>query len=466
MEILVFTDFEKRKNSTKRPNDEDGVVKNVTLKDTCSLVNPSFFFGDTLAITYIKAWGYYYFVDRVAFDINGAQYMNCSMDVLASFKEKILDTKAYVLYSSSDYSVNIIDNRISQTINKRKEINVEETMFVSNPDAGCICLTVSAFDYGTHTVIMTKERFKDLQKALINEQDRNILEDLVMFFGDAVGGTISAREIPIPYSAFDAVERVVSLGTWNSEILGKHVDAYLYERVDIEIPWLYNDFRRCSNFTNFVLTLPFVGNVELAPENLIGHSELRIEISTSAATGVVIYGVWTDSGVGEVNKLIGTYSGNFGRQIPIGTDQINAVGFLGGMTTAGAGMITGMTKNLGIPLGLGGLGGGMLSMATVLAGIATATIAANKQDFTTIGGFDGGYGERITASIYLQTQVNESRIEPSEITDLYGRPCMKERKITGLTGYVETLGFDIELNSISEIKDLINSAMDKGVYIE
>lgn len=468
IEIIAFNTFSKRKNSTKQPVDSEGTVMQISLKGECSLVNPNFFISGVERWCYIKAFGFYYFVDRIAYDINGAQYINCSIDVLASFKQQILNTSAFVIYSSSDYNVNIKDNRIAQTINKIIEKDFSETIFVGNHTYGCYCITTTCVKYGSTGWIVRSDRFEELVDNLINAGS-SVWQSLIEMFSDAIGSIIGARYMPISYDYFDEITYgdEIALGDWNSGITGIPTsDGYVIDSYILSIPWTYSDFRRCSEFTRFMLQLPFIGYVELSPENLIGKVTLRVAMVLSMITGKITYNVLAFTAGDDEPIEIGSYNAECGRQVPVATDQINAVGVLAGGVTAGTSAYTGMMKNLAMPLGLGGYGGGMLSVAGVLAGLATASIAANKQDFVTIGGYSGNASEVLINQVGIISVANESVQNPSAMLELYGRPCMKERTLNGLTGYVETTGFDIDIPAISEVRDLINSAMDKGVYIE
>lgn len=470
MEIVLYKNFSKRHNSTKQVTGLTGVTKEVRLKEKCDVVHPSFFLADVDGYTYLKAWNLYYFIDEIAYDINGAQYISCTIDVLGTWKAQILATTAYIEYSSSNYDEQVIDDRIAQRVTKDFSVEVEGTLFVGNHEAGCICLMAANNRQGSQAWILTISNFQTMVARLISAGS-SVWESLMEMFGDAVGSIIGARYIPIPYSYFEDkyfnnYRDQIYLGDYNTGIGGIFFDGYANDHIDILIPRRYNDFRRCSQFTAYRLCLPFIGTVELSPENLVGYSALGIYIEMNCASGSLAYAVWAKGEVGQPLKLLGTYSGEFGRQIPVATDQINAVGVIGGSTAAGTGLVSGVAKNIAAPLALGGYGGGILAVGAVLAGIATATIAANKQDFVNIGGYGGGFAETLFNAIYLQEITNDCRTEPSELTTLYGRPCMKVLSLSTLTGYVKTVGFSIDIDAISPFRKMINDALDSGIYIE
>ena len=470
MEVIFYSEFAKRKNSTKNPTSAGAisvsVTKQVRLKGKCDLIRPSFFVTDVTGFVYCKAWNTYYHITKIAYDIDGAEYIECEIDALGTWRDAIKSTSAFVHYSSSDYSADIIDSRVAQLTTKSYAEEVEESVFVGSYDAGCFVVTTASSTYGSVGWILRGGQYDNLVAELL-AAGSDVWQSLKELFGDAVGSIFGVRYIPIPYSKFyDGEEIPVEIGDYVcTSASGIPTDAgHLSESVDISIPWRYGDFRRCSEFTNFSLTLPFVGHVELSAENLIGYTSLHIDYVMCVLTGQVAYGVYAYGS--DTPKFLGVYNASFGRQVAISADQINAMGVLGGAITAGIGAYGGMAKNLAAPLSLGGYGGGMLAVGTVIGGVVAATIAANKHDFVTIGGYEGCASEELFPSFILASTTNDTRTDPDELTDLYGRPCMKVLKLTELTGYVQTIGFSIDINALDEIKEMINNAMDSGVYLE
>lgn len=464
MDILVFNTFEKRKNSTKVPDDTTGTTKQVVLKGECSIVNPSFFLGTTELISYIKAWGNYYFVDRIAYDINGAQYINCSIDVLASWKSQILQTKAYISYCSSEYNENVIDNRIATRITVSEEMSSEDAPYTTTPEGGSYI--ISCFDsiMGVSHYAITTSQMDTLVTWLFN-QGQSLWSDLQLQFGDAMGSVIGIRYVPIDreslYDSDPGYQAVnISLGTCHTDTSGYRIKGYYQDTATLSVPWIYSDFRRTAPYTRFYLVLPFVGTVEINAENIMGAATISIIANCNVVTGSMIYTIRAKG------KIIGVYTCEFGRQVATATDQIDATGAVKGgvalLTSAVAGAATGITS----PLSAGGYGVSIAAATGAIAGLATATIALNRHDVQTYGGFSGGYGELAITRYYLVTKVLDTQTLPTELTELYGRPLHKVKTIGDLSGYVETLGFDIDISAVSEIKDLINSAMDRGVYIE
>ena len=62
----------------------------VNLKEGTSIEKPTFLLrGDLFSCNYVQAFNHYYFVDDIKSVRNGLTEIDCSMDVLATFKTEI-----------------------------------------------------------------------------------------------------------------------------------------------------------------------------------------------------------------------------------------------------------------------------------------------------------------------------------------------------------------------------------------
>lgn len=469
MQVILYTIFSKRKNSTKNPDviSMTGTTKDLKLKDKCSRIKPSFFIADENRYTYLKAWGWYYFVTNIAYDINGAQYIDCELDVLGTWRIQIMGMSAFVRFSTSHYDVNVIDDRVAQDVTNTYNLEIEESSIIKKQ--GCYVISTvnnSPLGAGAASYIL---RTGDLHSLLFNLQDdQNIWDSLKDYFNDVSSSILNCIYVPFDYNAFTQGTEDVYIGTWNSQVQGKYTTGLVTETVDVTIPWRYNDFRRCSQFTRFILSLPFIGCVDIAPEKLIGHTTLTITLEANIITGHIGYLLSVDG------NYISTYTGAFGHTIPVSTSQNDVQSFLNGISTQGGAVLGGAIGSTALGLGLASnpvgefalVAGQIKSAYSLCQGVLQTTSAMHKSDFTTIGGYSGGFGEQLISQYYLLSITYDSRTEPSELTTLYGRPCYKVLNIGNLTGYVETIGFSIDTDAPDIVRNAINEAMDRGVYLE
>lgn len=108
-------DVHKRVNSTKQEVEKFIEVEAV-LKDKCSIINPVLQLKNiseganiyTYNYAYIPTFDRHYFISNISWNM-GVWELECSCDVLASWKDTILSHTKYVLRSTSQFDTTIID---------------------------------------------------------------------------------------------------------------------------------------------------------------------------------------------------------------------------------------------------------------------------------------------------------------------------------------------------------------------
>lgn len=449
MEVTLYTGFIKRYNSTKQPS--GGTTKQVTLKGECNVMNPSFFIADVTGYTYLKAWNNYYFIDNVSYDINGAQYIDCSMDVLATYKGQILATSAFVEYSTSNYDTWVNDSRIAQEETITADVEVEESIFTANITGGCYLISTVNDSTGVTTYACDKSQLDSLVMDLITT-GQSLWGALEEIFSDVSSCILSCRYVPVSREEFGDDGYNITLGNWDSGYFGYRTTGSIHESITVSIPWGYSDFRRNREYTRLSLGLPFVGVVEIDPKQVVSSSVIRINMYANGVTGVINYAIWSEG------RLLNTYNATFGREVPLSTNQIDAMGVVHGALTQGGAVLAGALATTGA--------GEIAAAGTLIAGAVATAFSAHKQDFQTLGGFSGGYGEATIPAYYLICRSTNCRTTPDELTTLYGRPCYKVLSLSTLTGYVSTIGFSVEVEAIGLVRSKINRMLDEGIYIE
>lgn len=180
MELTAYRHFNKRKNSTKRP--EVGVTRNVVLLDDVSLYSPVFEseywdYNDN----YCNWAGRFYYVTDVVTKNQNIFEVHCEIDPLATWKDDILATTAFVTFSTSSFDIGIPDYRLSSdpiTLTKSSGVEVfpdlaEEFVisYVGTKSAPTTGLTYSQLE-GLQGQMMSNKCVKtitDWAKAIISE---------------------------------------------------------------------------------------------------------------------------------------------------------------------------------------------------------------------------------------------------------------------------------------------------------
>ena len=460
MEVIFYSEFSKRRNSTKNPESSGAisvsVTKEVKLKGECNKLNPSFFVADVTGYVYCKAWGWYYFITEEVYDINGAHYVNCKIDVLGTWADAIKNTSAFVMLSSSNYNADVIDSRIAHRTRIGVDYNSETSPFTND---GCFIITTANND-GLYGGVTSYAISTDAMQSIMSEliDDDSLWDSLQALFSEVTGGVLSCRYVPLSREYFASTKAgYVTIGAMTfADAYGYITDGHISDVAIIDIPRRYSDFRNVS-MTRYMLALPFIGVVDIDPLELRGDSQIQVLMEGNAVTGVINYSL-------EVNgTVLNTYAGSFGRTIPVGSSVTDVMGVIQGYSVAGGAVISGIMAGMSGPAGTVGQ---LASVGALLAGVAQATTSVFTKDFSVCGSFGGGYGEYLIPNYYLIEYTIDSQTEPSELTELYGRPLYKVAKLNTMSGFVETKGFSIDISAPDTVKEMINLFMDSGVYLE
>lgn len=463
MEVLFFTEFSKRKNSTKQPDDTKGIVKSVALKGQTDKTNPTFMLHGTEDYVYCKAWGMYYFVHRIGYDIDGAQIVYCNIDVLATWKAAILNTSAFVLLSTSNYSPLLTDTRVPMLADTEVEHELRQSELFYASSSEHYLLTCMNGDSGLVTYVMGYEDMYALMQYLITDDD--IISSMELRFGSAVESIISLRRMPIvPSKMYDYLGDIYSMmPVW----LGNHdfttgeglpmqpnmkEDGHIEEFVEIPIPWHYTDYRKIEPYQYLSLALPFVGVVPLKSSDFLDVDTIKIRTDVDLRTGVVIYTIYSYL----ITEPIAVINTQCGADVPIASMQMTAgSNYMGSaieLASAGAMLAHGATNPV--------------SAGLLIKGSVDALSAFLDRNAIISGSYSGGFPEYGINDYIAIVHWHPTREEPSNLATLYGRPCCKVVQIGTLSGFVQTEGFKIDISSLDVFKDMINSLMDSGVYLE
>lgn len=452
----IFYKFSKRKNSTAVPNGQ-GYERNLTIKNGSSIITPTFLVaGESFDYNYCFFNGRYYWITNITSVRNELWEVQCRVDVLASWKNDILNSKGFVKYSSSDNNQNIKDGRNVVTSNvERTASYLNMQLFDINGSYILATLSGPASEAINNSFSVLYGMKAGSLGALAQEfNSPDALTAIRQYFDNPTETIVFCRWLPRNLIGGPTRIVPVKFGDYESSVTGTLIeDNYATEIGDITIPWQKSDFRNYEPYSSAILYLPGVGNVSIPLSSLAGLDVLSIQCVMDYVTNQIHYQVADGTGA----NIIGTYSGSVGVDIPISAIQSGNVG--------------------GILAGIGGIAGGIGAVATggmslgaaaaIGGGLYAAGVSSLSQNIRATGSFSGGYNVKAGGTtIHLEIFRNQSVQEPSEYVDTIGNPCMKTRNISGLSGYCQTEDFQVSGNMLDTEKSEINNLMNGGVYIE
>lgn len=459
----------KRVNSTARPDTSGWAVYDCVLKTPADLDAPTVTINTGVSGEY-PAWTYgyiaavsgYFWVTAITAVRAGVYEVTLELDPLATYKPEILATSAVVLYSASDYSTDITDNRMPVLLTKRRKTALAEYKVMQQ--TGCYLLATCGSSSGQST-----QSFSTIYAVTAGAlagiaaefNTAAVLEQIKQWFDDPLSTIIFCKWVPIDGAKISGGVAPIRFGDYESGASGGVVSSnYYYETVKIPIPWQADDYRKVEPYSSGSLYLPGVGDINLPLAPLYGLAALTVTMCLDVVSGAVHYTVEDTAS----STVYGTYSGGLAVDIPVTSVQSSNIGgVLSGLGTAMGGVAT-----VAATVATGGAAlpmiGGTIAAA---AGLAQLTGASVQQSIKSSGTFAGGYSVWSGGTaIRLEIQRSISLQGPEGYRASIGNPCGKNRAISGLSGYCQTANFSVSGNMRRTEKDQINALMDGGVYIE
>ena len=223
---------------------------------------------------------------------------------------------------------------------------------------------------------------------------------------------------------------------------------------DINIPWAFSDWRRNSPYTSIYLYVPLIGMMTLPANDLATDSSIHVLYAINTTSGdVAIYVKGNQSG-----KFIATASGNCAMSSPYGQASISGAK-IGGAIVTGASGIMGALAMSNPASAVAVLGGALASSAGQM-------LNAWQGETSGGGGLGGGASHGLDNVVHIWTVSHDITDSQANINTILGRPVMMRRTISTYSGFIQTDGMSVAGNMSATERDIINSAMDGGVYYE
>ena len=461
MQITIYKNFSKRKNSTKRPT--GGTNVEVLLKTPCNLKSPTFTLNTTdNDINYVQAFGNYYYCDINRLDGHRSELI-CQMDRPATFKGSIGAYTGLIDFCSGSSDIMITDPRNTPTGNIANS-HISESLDFTTDTTGCYIVGVAAkagIKNGTTTwYAMSKAGLLDVCDQIY---DSSLWQQMWNQFNGVQNAILSAFWVPFSLSY---VSSYFSGGLAGNFYIGDEVinaqDCYnignrIHTGATVTITAAFPFSFGGVNVPNYVykapyctstLYLPFVGLVEAPVDILADNPKLTIDYQIDILTGDIIYYVH-----GEQAGLIGTYTGNFASKIPVAGASYDGIGVIRGIATSIIGL-AGAAVNPAV--GLGASLGGINSVAN--------SLRLNSQ---TNGGISSALGGLKYDDILLDIHISLPA-EPNltAYQSAHGMPYFKVDTVANCGGYVQCHAASVSIPGDGEEQDAINALMNSGFYYE
>ena len=466
MKIKYWTDFSKRKNSTKQPLDTQATEIDVKLKDDCSVVNPVI---ETSSIPinanyfYIDDFKRYYFLDNTERTSQQLKNMAAEVDVLATYKSQIGSTVANIAYSSTGWNKYLIDSRAAVKITKNiKRGSYDPAIF---DDYGVFLLSIASTKSSANgmsaSYLCTSAMLDNIANVLMGlDIDNRIIKSIYAPF-DAV---ISCTWLPLKWSV------VSGLGAYENVYFGDYdsgVQAYrltstkLTDIKQITLTPTYDDFRATQPYTSYSLLIPMYGIVDINASDvraiLQAGTGLSIGWELDVASGDMTVGVYTGA------SIIGqSINFNIGVNCPIGQTSNNMTG-----TITSIGGVAGGIVGTALSIAGGNAPGAVVSGIAALTSGANLAMSANARATSIKGGINGRTVVALGGSFVLSEYAMDTEdVDSDAYIARWGRPVGEVHTISSHSGYIQCDNASCSMPGTAIEKDRVNAYLNSGFFYE
>ena len=287
---------------------------------------------------------------------------------------------------------------------------------------------------------------------------------LSKLFADPSDAIISLHMLPFEPSSSTAIE--VTIGRYGSSINMPPLTAQFKDvscgTLTIDPYWA--NYLDHNPFTRYTLFLPFVGEVQLDPDEIVGET-IGVDYRVDCLTGAFVCFVSTST------KILAQYQGNCSLQVPTSSADYSRLN--SAILTAATAAVGGAVGIGAAAAGAGSVGAGIAAgageAAARLPGLAgnAMNVQQAKVNHSHSGALGGASGFMGSQKPYLIIHRARQSV-PADANAFKGYPCNAKFNLADLEGYGFTSVRSIKLDGIKltdgELEEL-RQILANGVYL-
>lgn len=498
MIIQLFSSFEKKTNSTKRPTGTVDKSVTGTLKEPCSITNPVFKIErlspdsspDVYTYAIIPAFHRFYFVEDWTW-ADGLWECRMSVDVLATYKNEIGAETEYVLRTDSTSSFNgdICDTAYPATTDYTTKETYASNVFPTDISIGCYIVGIIS---GTDTqavgsvtyYAMTSSELGALKDMLMSDDNMDIMgiidtsttppTPLVQDISYEVLKTlynpfqyiVSCIWFPFSKSSIGSYTQVSALkiGWWGYPLSGGRLYA---QTIEFGESMALSSHPQASTRGNYLNFAPYTRRTLIGRFGTVAIDNAYFKTGDSISIGYLVDLItgqcrttiedryYVDSTL-HIDKIAERY---FLLGVPIQLSQIG-VDYLG-TTVSALNSVGGTFNSTASGFASGGIVGAVTGAITGVAnGIYNTLQSAMPQVETS--GSNGSFLAPATRTALLE---NFATIVDEDIHHK-GRPLCALRQLNTLSGYILCAEGDMDLNCFDNERKMIANFLTTGFFYE
>lgn len=417
---------------------------------------------------YVPAWSRYYWIERWAFE-GGLWTAYGAVDVLASWRQQIGATSAYILRAASAKNGAVVDTLYPSKANPTITTSTATNPWAVTMANGCIVCGIIGSG-ATQYYYFAPVNFTAFVNYLLSDA---YTEDVLSSFAYGASQTLldGYPELKVLVEPLQYIASIiwlpfepsgVDLSATTSIKVGyvgvtATAAAIGYGRSDIAISWdsipKHPDAATRGGYCNtslasYEVTIPPFGTIQLDPGIVGQSSTMSASIIVDARTGAATMTLRTDAG--QLARL----DGNLGIQYQVG--QVINQGY--GLAT---GIQAGVSLGSSIAAGAaaGGIVGGAINAITGglgMIGDAAKSAIPHASSTGSVGSISQLVGQCMMQAVFYR---------PVDADNSHrGSPLCEVRQINTLSGYVLCCDVELTIPCTSEESDRIKAYMEGGFF--
>ena len=306
-----------------------------------------------------------------------------------------------------------------------------------------------------HVYNPTTDEINEFGKWLWTTFSGDLIDTIGKLFNNPMDAVIGLHELYCTPITGD--ETTIKAGFLDSDVTSRLVTKR-YVEINcnaIAIPEYWGNYLDYAPYTKVHCYLPFIGIVELNPNDIIGHG-VQVVYKVDTYNGSCIAMIITAKNSSESVKY--QFSGNCAVEVPITSGMKSALqsALIGAGTCA-----------------IGAVAGGVVAGATVSSGVVGASAAKgasqrglnSSNSVSHSGSFGSSFGAMGIKKPYFIVERPVQKVVPN-YNEKYGYPAHKMVTIGDCSGYLRCRDFEFKSTTATEEeKKLIEDLLQKGVYV-
>lgn len=492
MQILLYSGFRKRENSTKTPLVADA-TRTVTgyLREPCSIMNPVFkierFPSDaspqSYTYAYIGEFARWYFVKDWSW-AEGVWQCSLEVDVLASFKTDIGNSQAYIDRCAYEFDGAITDKWYPTTTNFATErITLSSSWYGVPPSGGCYVLGIicnanrasSQIGGAVTYYVMTPAQLGSLMGYLLGTgflddngftsimtASQQLTQDTAKALVNPMQYIASCMWLPVPASVIsDGHDHPIVLGYYDLDsnvAVGQDLYSSVFTMsVTGQIPIhpqaaTRGKYLNYAPYTRLTLNVPPFGSIPLDTSFCEIGSYLHCEVWCDPITGkatmrIELYPDSAHTGTGALVREVSTMMGVPIQLAQMTPDYINAIGSALSLATT---IDSAWREDIGE--------GAFANRSYSAIGSAIDSLMPQVESQGVSGSFLATFmPPQLTAQFFVVTDEDNTE---------FGRPLCAIRTINTIPGFIKCRDAHVDFSCYKDEKTRILNYMTSGFFWE